>query len=249
MNRQTWDPATYQRDAGFVAALGTPLLDLLELQPGQRVLDIGCGDGALTAKIGAAGATVVAVDSSPDQVQAARARGLDAHVMDAHDLPYAEEFDAVFSNAALHWMLEPARVLAGIARALKRGGRFVGEMGGAGNVQSVVRAYAAEFASRGLDLAHANPWFFPTAAEYRTLLENAGFAVQDIALFERPTVLPGDVTDWLKLMTQSFFGGVPTAAQPALINAVRSRLQHVVRRDNGTWELDYVRLRFVAVKR
>ena len=135
---QHWNPEIYQRDAGFVATLGAPLLELLAPQSGEQVLDLGCGDGTLTLRLQEAGCEVLGVDSSPDQVAAARARGLRAEVVDGHALPFVDRFDAVFSNAALHWMLNPAAVLAGVARALKPGGRFVAEMGGAGNVDSVM---------------------------------------------------------------------------------------------------------------
>src|SRR5579862_4266048 len=136
---QRWDPGRYQETAGFVAVLGEPLLELLAAKPGERILDLGCGDGALTEKI-AAVASVVAVDASADQIKAARARGLDAHVMDGTKLAFENEFDAVFSNAALHWMRDPDAVIAGVWRALKPGGRFVAECGGAGNVETIVKS-------------------------------------------------------------------------------------------------------------
>lgn len=249
MNNQHWDPAVYLRDAGFVPTLGAPLIDVLAPQTGERILDLGCGDGTLTARLHAAGCSVLGIDSSPDQILAARARGLAAEVMDGHALPFAQEFDAVFSNAALHWMLEPVQVLAGVARALKPGGRFVAEMGGAGNVDSVVAAYASEFAASGIDIRAYNPWVFPTVAEYSELLTMAGFDVVAIDLFTRPTPLPGDVADWLRLMTQSFLAAVPLAEQPTLLAQVRERIRAKTQRADGSWELDYVRLRFKAIKR
>src|SRR6266851_4421151 len=156
---QRWDPGRYQQHAGFVAVLGAPLFDMLGPKPGERILDLGCGDGALTEKI-AAVATVVAVDASADQIKAARARGLDARVMDGSALAFEIEFDAVFSNAALHWMRDPDAVIAGVWRALKPGGRFVGECGGAGNVATVRGALVAVLARRGIDGDAASPWYF-----------------------------------------------------------------------------------------
>ncbi len=249
MTEQHWNPNVYLRDAGFVPALGAPLIEILAPQRGERILDLGCGDGTLTERLQALGAEVHGVDSSAEQIAAARMRGLSAEVMDGHALPFQHEFDAVFSNAALHWMLDPARMLEGVARALKPGGRFVAEMGGAGNVASVVRGYAAEFALRGLDIQRHNPWIFPSVAEYSARLVAAGFDVAAIELFNRPTALPGDVTDWLKLMTQSFLAAVPAAEQAELIAQVRSRIAAQTQRADGSWELDYVRLRFKAIKR
>ncbi len=248
MSEQHWDPTVYLRDAAFVPALGVPVLELLAPRAGEHILDLGCGDGTLTAQLRAAGTEVLGVDSSPEQIAAARARGLKAEVMDAHALPFTEEFDAVFSNAALHWMLEPAAVLAGVRRALKIGGRFVGEMGGAGNVASVVAAYGGELAARALDVRQYNPWFFPTVTEYTRLLESAGFIVDSIDLFARPTALPGDVREWLTLMTQPFLSAVAPAAQAELVDAVRTRIRGQAQQADGRWELDYVRLRFQARK-
>ena len=162
---QHWDPDRYARNARFVADLGAPLVDLLDPRPDERVLDLGCGDGALTEKLAGQTAAVVGVDSSGEQVAAARARGLDAHVMDGHRLTFAAEFDAVVSNAALHWMLRPDAVIAGVWRALKPGGRFVAEMGGAGNVALIKAALVAALDRRGLDGAAHVPWYFPTVEE------------------------------------------------------------------------------------
>lgn len=249
MVTQTWDPTIYQRDAGFVAALGAPLLAVLAPQPHERILDLGCGDGALTVQLAASGAAVVGVDSSPTQIAAATKRGLDARVIDGHALSFENEFDAVFSNAALHWMLEPTRVIAAVERALKPGGRFVGEMGGVGNVESVVSAYSAELADRSIAVGPFNPWYFPSADEYAAHLAQAGFVVNAIGLFARPTPLPGDVGDWLRLMTQSFLNAIPESGQASLVAQVRDRIRPQILREDGVWELDYVRLRFTATRR
>lgn len=249
MPEQIWNPDSYQRHAGFVPTLGAPLLELLAPQAGERILDLGCGDGALTLKLKEAGCQVFGIDSSEAQIAAARARGLEARVMDAHALPFSAEFDAVFSNAALHWMLQPRRVLAGVAAALKPGGRFVGEMGGAGNVASVVEAYRKEFALLGRELSDYNPWFFPDETTWSGLLAESGLEVLAIERFARPTPLPGDVGDWLNLMTQTFLAAVPEAEQPVLIGRLRERLRPSAQQPDGSWCLDYVRLRFVASKR
>ena len=155
---QSWDPERYARNARFVADLGMPVVELLEPQPGERILDLGCGDGALTAKLVEMGCSVVAVDSSAEQIEAARELGLDAHVMDGHGLTFENEFDTVFSNAALHWMGHPDEVIAGVRRALRPGGRFVAECGGHGCVDTIVRALTENLKRRGLWEDGINPW-------------------------------------------------------------------------------------------
>ena len=159
---QRWDPNRYATSARFVAELGEPLIGLLAPKPGERILDLGCGDGALTEKIVATGATVVGVDASAEMVVAARARGLDARVMDGQSLGFDHEFDAVLSNAALHWMRQPDAVLKGVRRALKPGGRLVAEFGGAGNVASVAEALIEALGRRGIDGRALVPWYYPT---------------------------------------------------------------------------------------
>jgi SAM-dependent methyltransferase len=244
---QHWDPARYQRNAGFVAALGEPLLELLAPRAGERILDLGCGDGALTQHI-AARAEVTGVDASAEQVAAARARGLDAAVADGTGLAFDAVFDAVFSNAALHWMRDPDAVIAGVWRALKPGGRFVAECGGAGNVESVLRALAAALARRGGDAEAASPWYFPSPAEYRARLERQGFAIVSMALIPRPTRLPGTLADWLDTFAHSFLATVPPQTQPMVKAEVEDMLRGSHLDAAGVWTVDYVRLRFVALK-
>ena len=244
---QRWDPARYQRNAGFVARLGEPLLELLAPQPQERILDLGCGDGALTALL-ARRAEVIGVDASAEQVAAARARGLAAEVADGASLDFAGEFDAVFSNAALHWMRDPDAVIAGVWRALKPGGRFVAECGGAGNVETVRRALAEALARHGIDAEAANPWYFPSAEEYRVRLERHGFAVASIALIPRPTRLPGSLADWLDTFAESFLATVPPQTRPSLKHEVEETLRGRLTDAAGAWTVDYVRLRFNALK-
>ena len=182
MSRQTWDPERYARNARFVADLGEPVVALLAPQAGERILDLGCGDGALTEKLVGLGCAVVGVDGSREQISAARARGLDAHVMDGEALDFEDAFDAVFSNAALHWMTRPDRVIGGVWRALTRGGRFVAECGGTGCVATITSALTAALARRGIDAAAYNPWYFPSVDDYASRLTARGFAVQSIEI-------------------------------------------------------------------
>src|SRR4051812_8267620 len=163
---QRWNASGYAENARFVADLGMPVVDLLDPRPGERILDLGCGDGALTEKLAAAGCKVVGADASPELVEAARARGLDVRLVDGHKLDFDADFDAVFSNAALHWMRQPDAVIDGVHRALKPGGRFVGEFGGAGNVVRIVSALESALERRGIDGKTVNPWYFPNVKDY-----------------------------------------------------------------------------------
>jgi len=243
---QRWDPATYAANARFVPELGLPVLDLLAPQPHEHILDLGCGDGLLTLRLAATGAKVIGVDSSPEQIKAARKRGLDARILDASQLAFIAEFDAVFSNAALHWMRSPDLVIEGVYRALKPGGRFVGEMGGEGNVAQIASALVA--ALRRRNLAPDLPWYFPGAEEYRRRLERTGFTVAEIALIPRPTPLPGDITAWLETFAVGPLERLDPADRPAFLDEVRERLRPRLQDEDGRWTADYVRLRFRATK-
>jgi trans-aconitate methyltransferase len=244
---QAWDPETYRRHAGFVAELGRPAVELLAPRPGERVLDLGCGDGRLTEMLVAAGCRVIGVDASAPQVEAARARGLEARVMDGQALAFREEFDAVFSNAALHWMKRPRRVLEGVWSALRPGGRFVGEFGAKDNVAAVTRAIDEALRRRGLSYADRDPWYYPAADEYRAELEAAGFEVRHLETFARPTPLPGQMTAWLETFAGAFLSALPPAERSAFCREIESALIPTLFRD-GLWFVDYVRLRFHAVK-
>lgn len=247
MTTQSWSPQGYLSNAGFVPQLGAPVVDLLAPRPGEDILDLGCGDGSLTVTIAAAGASVVGVDGSPDMVAAARARGLDARVMDGQALDLPERFDAVFSNAALHWMKgDPAAVAAGVARHLKPGGRFVGEFGGFGNVAACTTAIIAALERRGIDGAARHPWFFPTTAEYAALLEAAGFTVEVMDLFSRQTPLPNGIAGWFDTFAGPFLKGMTDEDRAAVREDVERLLRPSLRDASGQWIADYVRLRFAA---
>jgi trans-aconitate methyltransferase len=248
MSQQVWEAERYARNARFVAELGAPLVDVLGPQPGERILDLGCGDGAFTAMVAASGAEVRGVDASPELVAAARARGIAADVRDGRELDFDGAFDAVVSNAALHWMGEPDRVIAGVHRALRSQGRFVGEMGGKGNVASIVTALVAALDRRGVDGASAIPWYFPTANEYRARLEANGFQVDEIALVPRPTPLATGMEAWLQTFGAPFLSRLPVSERPDAAREAVALLAHSLRDDAGNWVADYVRLRFKATK-
>jgi trans-aconitate methyltransferase len=241
---QDWNARQYAEVARFVTDFGMPVVELLAPQPGERVLDLGCGDGPLTAKLAALGCAVVGVDASPDMVAAARALGLDARVMNGERLVFDAEFDAVFSNAALHWMRDGAAVIDGAWRALKPGGRFVGEFGGRGNVAKICVALNAARERRNLPALA--PWFNPAPQEYRAMLERRGFRVTTMLHFPRPTPLPGPLRGWLETFAGAFLAGLPGGAVDGFldesVNALRPELLDAA----GVWHVDYVRLRFAA---
>jgi len=245
---QEWNSSRYAENARFVSDLGEPLLELLNPKPGERVLDLGCGDGALTAKIAASGAQVCGVDASPDMVAAAQSRALNAEVMDAYKLSFHSEFDAVFSNAALHWMKrDPDLVLQRVRRSLKLGARFAGEMGGHGCVAAIVVALCATLEKYGvLHPASLIPWYFPTVDDYRARLERAGFRIEFIALIPRPTALPTGMRGWLETFAIPLTKSVPEAKRGAFLDEVTERLRPVLCDESGKWTADYVRLRFLA---
>ena len=174
------------------------------------------------------------------------ARGLDARCCDGEALKFGAEFDAVFSNAALHWMKNPGAVLDGVARALKPGGRFAGEFGGRGNAARVVAALYQSLAARGIDGDEYNPWFFPAEKEYAALLAEHGFTVERMALLPRPTPLPGDLAQWLNTFATPFLAALPAGQRAGFTAEVRRALTQHLRRPDGVWHVDYMRLRFTA---
>lgn len=243
MGPASWSAAHYAKNARFVADLAAPLLDLLAPQPGERILDLGCGDGVLSAAIAATGAHVVGVDSSSEMVTAARARGIDARLDRGESLGIPGPFDAVFSNAALHWMDDLDPVVAGVARVLRPGGRFVGEMGAAGNIAAVVTALAEALQRRALDVPQ--PWTFPEPKTVASLLEEKGFVIDLLDRIDRPTPIPGDIAGWLETFAGAHLATVPDPDRADLVEEVRAALRPALHSTAG-WTLDYVRLRFAA---
>lgn len=241
-----WNAADYIRNAAFVPALGAPVLALLDPQPGEHILDLGCGDGILTAKIVDAGATVVGIDASEDMIRAARERGLDARVGNGEALAFGPEFDAAFSNAALHWMLDGKAVAAGIYRALKPGGRFVGEMGGQGNVATLRAGVRAELLERGYPVPANDPQWYPGKQEFAAIYTAAGFTDIEAQLIPRPTLLPQGVAAWLRTFRAGFMDSaqVPDADQADVARVVEQKLAPQLQQPDGSWLADYVRLRF-----
>jgi len=251
----TWDAAGYDERFGFVAAYGTGLLDLLDPQPGERVVDLGCGTGTLTAQISERGADVEGIDADPAMLERAAAAYPDLRLsrQTAQSFAVAEPVDAVFSNAVLHWVPsgDQAQVLQAVHRSLRPGGRFVAEMGGAGNTATVLAALDATLAGRGLGRLPAEPWCFPTPAEQATRLEAAGFRVRLLQHVDRPTALaPGDtIADWLTMFGTRLLSDLDPRQLADVLAEVDERcapdLFETAANPTG-WIVDYVRLRWLA---
>jgi SAM-dependent methyltransferase len=242
---QVWQAESYETNARFVSELGAEILSWLAPKRDERILDVGCGDGVLTQKLVAAGASVVGVDNSPSLLAAARARGLDVREGNAQALPFHGEFDAVFSNAALHWMTQPQKVIEGVKRALTSGGRFVAEFGGHGNVAAIMTALRAAVARFGGDSSLATPFFYPTDREYAGMLEAAGFRVDRAGLYPRPTPLPTGMEGWLGTFRGVFFDQFGDK-RAEVIGYVTDLLRPALCDQSGQWHADYVRLRVEA---
>lgn len=244
---QIWSPEEYAQHAYFVPALGNAVYKLLSPQPGERILDLGCGDGVLTARLAEAGAKVTGVDTSPEMIAAAKAKGLDARLEDAASITFTDEFDAVFSNAVLHWVKNASGAAKAVFRALKPGGRFVGEFGGHGNVAAITVAMLAGLKLRGVaEPEQYLPWFYPTAEEYQGILERAGFEVESLALIPRPTPLPTGMHGWLETFAKPCCAALPAADRESYLSEVVELLRPVLCDVEGNWTADYVRLRFEA---
>ena len=244
-----WDPSLYATHASFVPALGAAVLDLLAPQPGERVLDLGCGDGVLTQKLIAAGCSVVGVDADAAMVAAAQAKGIDARLGDARALDFDGEYDAVFTNAALHWVGQPDVVTAGVKRALKPGGRYVGEFGGHANIAAIRTALIAVLARHGFPAAGAETSYYPTAEAFRAVLEAGGFVVDSCAIIPRPTPLPeSGMAGWLETFRGGFIdaAGVPDDQKDQIIAETVALLAPALQAADGQWVADYVRIRFSA---
>lgn len=245
---QPWNAADYAANAGFVPALGAPVVALLDPQPGERILDLGCGDGVLTEQLTAAGASVLGIDADAAMLAAASARGLDVARIDGQNLPFAAEFDAVFTNAALHWMPDQAAVAAGVFRALKPGGRFVGECGGFGNIAALRTGIRAMLAKHGYDVTTTETQVYQTSDEYAEVLAAAGFVDIDTRLIAWPTPLATGIVGWLKTFRSGFLDnfGISRADQDGFARETEDFLRPILCDSAGHWVADYVRLRFSA---
>jgi trans-aconitate methyltransferase len=243
-----WDVERYEGKHAYVWQYGASLIEVLAPQAGERILDLGCGTGHLTAEMASRGAAVVGLDGSPDMLGQARQNypALTFTLADATSFRFDEPFDAVFSNAALHWVKDAEAAVSSIAQALRPGGRFVAEFGGKGNIAAVMGALNAVF---GAEAEARCPWRFMGIGEYSSLLERHGVEVREAHLFDRPTALEGEngLEDWLRMFAGSYFRDLPEERARETIRKIVERLRPALYRD-GVWTLDYRRLRVVAIK-
>lgn len=245
-----WNAADYAANAGFVPALGNAALELLAPKPGEAILDLGCGDGALTRRIAEAGAEVLGVDSSDAMLEAARGLGLRVEKADGQALPFEARFDAVFTNAALHRMPNQTAVAQSVFRALKPGGRYVGECGGFGNIAAIRTALRAVLSAHGFSPDSGGGQTYLTAEAFTALNRAAGFTDIEAKIIPRQTPLPTGIRGWLKTFRAGFLdeAGVPEAARATVVDGVEALLAPALRDGDGNWTADYVRLRWQARK-
>jgi len=243
-----WDAARYQDRHSFVWRYGADLMEALNPQPGERILDVGCGTGQLTAEIARSGATVVGLDKSAEMLAEARKNypHLAFVLGDAASFQFSEPFDAVFSNAVLHWVKDAEGAVASIARALRASGRFVAEFGGKGNIASVQTALRAVL---GPAADEQSPWYYPSVGEYTPLLERHGFEVRAASLFDRPTPLEGEdgLENWLRMFTGNYWREFPPDRIDDALNRLVDHLRPALYHD-GIWTVDYRRLRVQCVR-
>lgn len=243
-----WDAQHYQDQHSYVWRLGASVIELLQPRAGEKILDVGCGTGQLTAEIADSGALIVGLDNSEEMLRHARQNypAVSFVLADASSFRFAEPFDAIFSNAALHWVKNAESAVESIARALRPGGRFVAEFGGRGNIASVQSAFRAVF---GRVADERSPWLFPSVGEYSTLLERYGLEMRQASLFERPIMLEGAnaMEDWLRMFCGNYFRELAGDRVEEMMPALIAHLRPAHFRD-GVWTIDYRRLRLLAEK-
>lgn len=245
---QTWDATAYGASGAFVHQLAGGVVEWLAARNGEQILDLGCGDGQLTLRLAEAGARMTGVDASAAMAAAARARGVNAMEGNAEALPFGDaSFDAVFSNAALHWVRDHDAMLAQVHRVLRPGGRFVAEMGGHGNIAAIRVALMAVLQRHGFAGREDGVNYYPTPDAYTRRLEVHGLHVERMALIPRPTPLGADgMQEWLRVFRRGVLDSLPESVREKIVQETTALLAPALRDEEGTWVADYVRLRFVA---
>ena len=250
--KTTWNASLYDQKHEFVSKFGGSLVEMLAPKEGERILDVGCGTGDLANDIASYGAIVIGTDASPEMIHTAQQKypEIQFFTQNATAMNFNNEFDAVFSNAALHWIKQQKDVIQNIHNALTSNGRFVAEMGGHGNIASIVGALKQSMAALNFSYNEEDfPWYFPTIEEYQTLLENAGFKVETIQLYERPTPLQGEdgLSNWLEMFSFTILKQLTNHEKEQVYASCEEQLKPNYYRENK-WIADYWRLRFVATK-
>lgn len=248
----SWNAKLYDHKHSFVSKYGNSLIELLAPKQGEKILDLGCGTGDLAQTLFENGVEIIGADKSENMVEQAIQKypHLEFRVQDATELVYHSEFDAVFSNATLHWVQPASQALHGIYQCLKKGGRFVAEFGGKGNVQTITNEIIRQIKEAGFDFKKEQfPWFYPSIAEYSTLMEEAGFRVVFAQHFDRPTQLDGaqGLKHWIDMFAIGLFGSIPERAKNEIITNVENNLKEVLYKDSH-WMADYKRIRVIGVK-
>jgi len=243
-----WDTNKYTKHASFVSTLGMPVVDLLAPQKGEKILDLGCGEGTLALELEKYGAVITAVDLNEEMVEKSRTKGLDAHIMSVTELIYQEKFDAVFSNAVLHWVRDSKLAVQNIYKSLKYGGRFVAEFGGYGNVYQIISAMREVFDKHKEYGKFDDFWFFPTLKEYQSILEAQGFEVKYIELIPRPTPID-DISNWLDIFANGIIANLNDNQKIQFKKETRDILKDKIYTQKDGWVADYIRLRVFAIKK
>ncbi len=243
-----WNANNYNKHADFVSILAAPVVKLLNPKKDEKILDLGCGDGTLAIDMEKVGAKIVAVDLSEDMVKKTNEKGIEAYVMSATKLIFQNEFDAVFSNAVLHWVKEPEIAIEKIYNSLKKDGRFIAEFGGYENIKHLIDAMQIVFDMHPEYGEFDNPWYFPTQEEYKQLLQNCGFEVTYIEIIPRPTKID-DISNWLNIFANGIVSHLTSEQQNNFNNEVREILKPIIYSQKDGWVVDYVRLRLRAEKR
>lgn len=247
-----WNATLYDNSHAFISTFGENLVDMLAPTQGEKILDLGCGTGDLAEKLTEKGAIITGIDQSSNMITQAQEKypHIDFQVKNANNLDFYEAFDAVFSNAALHWIKTPQDVIRSVYNALKPGGRFVAEFGGYGNIAPILKAILRQAEEEGEQISNDTiPWYFPSIGEYTSLLEEQGFLVTYALLHDRPTALAGEegLRNWLSMFTGDFFSGIDTEKQAKIITAIEDELKPILF-DGKDWIAPYRRIRVCCIK-
>ena len=244
-NLYNWNVNKYSKHTNF--ELAQPIIKLLNPQENEKILDLGCGDGTLAIEIEKSNAKVIAVDLSQDMVKRTKERGIESYLMNATELKFENEFNAVFSNLALHWVKDSKMVIKKVHTALKDNGRFIAEFGGYGDIKRPLYAMQKVFENNKEYGKFNKPWYFPKETDYKQLLESNGFKVEYIELISRPTKIV-DITNWLDMFTNGIIFHLTNEQQINFKKEVREILKPMIYSEKNGWVVNHVRLRFKAIK-